>query len=120
MVQITKGRGCIMATLVKTFLEGISADDYDKVQNLVIESGTPAGLLLHSAGPVSNGWLVVDVWETKAQFETFAGTVLGPKLASVGITVKPDQSFTELYNLWTPGVETLGTIGADPRPLVHA
>lgn len=37
------------------------------------------GLLMHLAGPTTNGWRVVDVWESEAAFKDFAA-ILGPIL----------------------------------------
>ena len=41
------------------------------------------GLLFHLAGPTTNGWRVVDVWESEADLKKFA-SVLMPILKEVG------------------------------------
>ncbi|MFF3346916.1 hypothetical protein [Streptomyces sp. NPDC002779] len=43
-----------------------------------------AGLVSHTAAPTSDGWLVVDVWESEEAFREF-GETLGPILQELGI-----------------------------------
>jgi len=47
------------------------------------------GLLVHSAGQSSQGFRVVDVWESEEACQRF-GEVLQPILQEVGITDPPD------------------------------
>jgi hypothetical protein len=42
----------------------------------------PAGWISHYAGAGSDGWYVMDVWESPADFEAFAQERLGPALAA--------------------------------------
>jgi len=50
------------------------------------------GVLAHMAGPMPNGWRVVDVWESEAAFERF-GKVLGPIMKESGFPVVEPKIF---------------------------
>jgi hypothetical protein len=39
-------------------------------------AGSPKGLISHMAGPTKQGWGVVDVWESQADFDRFLETDL--------------------------------------------
>ena len=60
-------------------------------------------MLSHVAGPTPNGWRVVDVWETKEQFERFAQEKIGPISAEVGTPGPPQITFHEVHNYLTKG-----------------
>ncbi len=55
------------------------------------------GILLHVAGPSSNGWRVVDVWESEAAFGKF-GEILMPLMAEFKIPQVQPQIFP-IHNL---------------------
>jgi hypothetical protein len=58
-----------------------TAEDYDAVHNAMgIGGNPPAGLLVHSAGPVHGGWGVTDFWESREHFDTFVRDRLRPGL----------------------------------------
>jgi len=70
----------------------VGREQYDAVnQKLGIdstssESDWPAGLISHGAGPLpGGGWIVTEIWESKAAHEAFMGGRLGAALAAVGI-----------------------------------
>ena len=47
------------------------------------------GLLVHAAGQGTNGWRVVDVWESEDAFRKFGQTLL-PILKELGIEGQPE------------------------------
>lgn len=62
----------------------------------------PAGLIVHTGGPVGDGELrVIDVWESTEAFETFAAERLGPTIAQVMGPDAPTPSveIRELYDV---------------------
>src|SRR5262249_7283189 len=79
-----------------------SADMYDSINKEMGFSGEslPKGLIAHYAAPTDNGMLIFDVWESKADFEDFAATMLGPAMDKVmggaGEGIKP--TLGDLYN----------------------
>ena len=54
------------------------------------------GLLVHAAGQGTNGWRVVDVWESEAAFRKF-GEKLLPVLKEVGIEGEPEVYPAETF-----------------------
>jgi hypothetical protein len=38
----------------------------------------PDGLIFSASGPTADGWRVIDFWESRAQFDTFAAERIGP------------------------------------------
>jgi hypothetical protein len=67
----------------------------------------PAGLLLHAAGPTDEGFRVIDVWESQADWEDFRdrhqpGADGGPAETQLGQTTLRDLEVHDLY-LTGPG-----------------
>ena len=65
-----------MAVLMIAELPGVTAEQYEAVNEKLGIRGpedAPDGLVQHLAGPTEDGWIVVDVWESPEQFETFFG-----------------------------------------------
>ena len=69
-----------------------TASQYDQVWRELEKADAlaPAGRLYHVAQPDGDRWSVVDVWESKEQFEAF-GQVLLPILHKVGIGLTPPK-----------------------------
>ena len=65
-----------------TKLPGLTAADYDAVNGEIEKGGRPEGLLSHAAGPIEDGWGVIDIWESREQFDTFQETRLGSIIAA--------------------------------------
>jgi hypothetical protein len=74
----------------------VSREQYDRVmKDLDLEASGPApGMILHIAGPTENGWEVVDVWETRADFDRFLDGDLGWALKSAGISTPSVKEFS--------------------------
>ena len=58
----------------------------------------PAGLLVHAGGPTPTGWVVTEVWESKAAQETFIAERLGEALATAGVPAPSQVIDTETVN----------------------
>jgi hypothetical protein len=70
--------------------DGVGADQYWAVnEQLGIKpDGTgdwPAGMLSHAGGPTATGWVVAEVWNSKADQEAFMASRLGAALGAVGL-----------------------------------
>ena len=84
---------------------GVTQAQYDESAKRLTKGGTlrslsdwPAkGLLSHVAGPTPNGWRVMDVWESEADFRKF-GEILVPILKEIGIPDTAPQIFPA-YNV---------------------
>jgi hypothetical protein len=78
--------------------EGITQGQYeDVVRRLTggktrlesVEDWPVSGLLVHAAGQSTNGFRVVDVWESEEAVRRFGDTLM-PLLAEVGVEQQPE------------------------------
>ena len=95
-----------MAVAVQMDFDGATLDQYDEVlkkMGLTHKGPGPAGAISHFATMTDSGLRVVDVWETKEQFDKFAQDQIGPFSAEVGIPAPQTQVF-DVHNYFTPSV----------------
>lgn len=88
-----------MEQLIAVFdAQGMSRTQYDQVINDLERAGAgaPKGRLTHFAAPKEDGFTVIDVWESRADLEHFAG-VLFPILARNGVE-PPAPDVRPLHN----------------------
>ena len=67
-----------------------------------IVTDPPAGMIVHSAGPVDGGWDVIDFWESREAFDTFVKDRLMPRLQDLGdkgFPSPPDVKEFPVHNL---------------------
>jgi hypothetical protein len=88
---------------------GVSQAQYDAINGkLGIDSVSgkgdwPPGLISHAAGPVAGGgWVVTEVWESKAAQEAFMSSRLGAELAAAGVPAPSHVIETDLVSYHTP------------------
>jgi hypothetical protein len=89
-----------MAVAVEMSFRGGTLDQYDQViQRMGLTQGgpMPAGGISHWVAKTDDGFRVVDVWESREQFERFAQEQIGPFTADAGLT-EPETRFTEVHN----------------------
>jgi hypothetical protein len=82
-----------MAVAVQMEFDGGTLDQYDEVckrMGLTPKGPGPAGSISHFATMTDSGLRIVDVWETKEQFEKFAQEQIGPFSHEVGISRRCD------------------------------
>jgi len=92
-----------MAYGVVHFFAGGTKEQYEASIGAVHPSRNelPQGQIYHVAGPTAGGWLIVAVHESKASWEQFRDTVLGPRLKEGvpgGFTSPPQETAFEVYN----------------------
>lgn len=95
-----------MAVAVQMDFDGATVDQYDEVcgkMGLTPKGPGPTGAISHFATVTDAGLRIIDVWETRAQFEKFAEERIGPYSAAAGITGAPRMQFFDVYNYFTPG-----------------
>jgi hypothetical protein len=95
-----------MAIAVQLDFEGATLDQYDaacKLMGLTPKGPGPVGAISHFATETESGFRVVDVWESREQFDKFAQEQIGPFSQQVGITGQPAMQFFEVHNYFTPG-----------------
>ncbi len=95
-----------MAVAVETFFRGATLDQYDQVIRAMGFSpggpGAPGGLF-HWVTGTKDGVRIVDVWETREQYERFAEEQIGPLSQEAGVPGRPDVTFYEVHNYLTAG-----------------
>jgi quinol monooxygenase YgiN len=70
---------------------GVTQAQYEQVLEEVNPDGKVApGVLFHAAGPATDGWRVVEVWESQEALEQFVQDKLGAALQKAGISVQPE------------------------------
>ena len=85
---------------------GATLDQYDQViEKMGFTPGGPGapGLLFHWITETGDGIRVVDVWESKAQYEQYAQEQIGPKTQEAGFPNPPELTLRELHNHLTAG-----------------
>jgi len=68
-------------------LPGVGQDKYEQVLKELgfdRKDFRPKGFISHAAGEGPNGWTVVDVWKSEADFDAFGRSQLGPAMQRVG------------------------------------
>jgi hypothetical protein len=77
-------------------------DQYDAINaQMGVEGDPPDGLIFHAAGPVEDGWGVLDFWESREHFDRFLESRLGPAIAELGDRAPqspPDIKEFPVYN----------------------
>lgn len=95
-----------MVVAVQMDFDGATLEQYDEVcqrMGLTPVGPGPAGAISHFATLTDSGLRVVDVWETKEQFDTFAQEQIGPLTQAVGFSGPPQMQFFDVHNYFTPG-----------------
>jgi hypothetical protein len=90
-----------MPTAFELNYPGVSLEQYDQVIEAM--GFTPGGAhvpgcLFHWAAKTDDGIRVVDVWESKEQFERFAEEKIGPLTEQAGFGPPPAITSYEVHN----------------------
>jgi hypothetical protein len=91
-----------MTVAVEMEFKGATLEQYNEVMKLMsLDDGTrqsPPGALFHWVAETDDGIKVVDVWETRKQFDQFAQAEIGPYSQQVGIPAPPETTYREVHN----------------------
>ena len=82
-----------MAFAMLAEIPGLTRRQYESVVKKVNETGTPAGALVHAAGPVEGGYRVIEVWQTREAADAFYTSPLY-QAATAAITAQPNILMT--------------------------
>lgn len=86
-----------MAILMKAEVRGQTREGYQQVFDALSSHYTAArGFLMHLSHPIDGGWCVIDVWQTRKDFERFFAEHVAPKLP---MAVRPKITFVELHDV---------------------
>jgi hypothetical protein len=79
---------------------GITMEQYDRVMSaLGFDKNPPKGGLFHAAGVGPRGLRVIDIWESRQDFERFQSERLGPEVQKAGFSGQPNVEFVEVHNI---------------------
>jgi len=95
-----------MAVAVQMDFDGGTLDQYDEVcrkMGLTPRGPGPVGAISHFATMTDSGLRIVDVWETREQFDAFAQAQIGPFSQEAGMAGPPQLQFFDVHNYFTPG-----------------
>jgi len=94
-----------MATVMLMHWPEVTKEKYEEVRKSVNWEGEPpAGAKFHTAWLSSDGFHVLDLWDSKEQFEAFVQNRLAPGVAAAGITGQPKVEFADSLSIFAPGV----------------
>jgi hypothetical protein len=81
-----------MAILVVTEGEGATIEqDLLLMKALDLEGSPPPGARIRMAGPTADGWRIVTLWDSEADFERFRDERLVPVLTDTGRAMRPPE-----------------------------
>ncbi|HYM46208.1 MAG TPA: hypothetical protein VES65_08635 [Solirubrobacteraceae bacterium] len=85
---------------------GATQQQYDAIHgHMGIDSNPPEGLIFHSAGPIEDGWGVIDFWESREAFDRFASGRLQPATQELGdraFPAPPDIKEFSVHHITKP------------------
>ncbi len=89
-----------MAILMVLDLHGATTDDYDELNRTlgIDPDHLPDGLLSHAVGPVDDGLLIVDTWESQEALDRFFQERVGPGMQEVGIGAGAEPRVFPVHN----------------------
>ena len=83
-----------MTVRIHTTLPGVSREQFDAVHKIVTAGEPPKGLLFHSSAPVEGGWVVIDFWESRHDYDA-SMPVIQKAIETAGVTPQGAPSVEE-------------------------
>jgi hypothetical protein len=94
-----------MPTVMSMHWPEVTKEKYEAARKEVDWEGQPpAGAKLHVAWFAEDGFHVIDLWDSQADFEEFVGQRLMPGVYKVGIEGQPKIELTEAHAIFAPNV----------------
>jgi len=94
-----------MATVMSMYWPEITKQQYEQVRGDVKwEMNVPKGAKFHVAWFASDGFHVIDLWDSKADFEQFMQDRLGAAIQRAGIQGQPKVEYSEAHAIFAPNV----------------
>jgi len=88
-----------MSILVTAYVKGQTKEGYDGVltglEQLIRQA---AGFILHTSYPYDEGWVVAEIWKTKADADAFFAKYVVPNLPA---GIHPKRTYQELHSFVT-------------------
>jgi hypothetical protein len=109
-----------MATVMTMHWPEVSRQQYEEVRREVNWEGkTPKGANLHVCWFAEDGFHVLDIWESQADFEMFLKQRLTPGIEKAGIKGQPKFEFAQAHAIFAPNIgphTKIDTGRASPAP----
>ena len=94
-----------MATVMLMHWPEVSVDQYEQARKEVNwEGDTPKGAKFHVSWMGKDGFRVLDLWESREDFERFVQERLTPAVQRIGINGEPKVEFEEAISVFAPNV----------------
>ena len=89
-----------MPVAIEMNFKGATLEQYDKIIELMgLTSGNiPPGAISHWTAKTDDGIRVVDVWESREAFDSYAEEKIMPYSRDAGIEGMPETTFYEVHN----------------------
>jgi hypothetical protein len=88
-------------------LPEVSMKQYEETRRQAMcESNVPKGAKFHTAWFAQDGLRVLDIWESRSDFEQFAAGQLMPAVRRLGIQGQPKVQFETAHAIFAPDVST--------------
>jgi hypothetical protein len=92
-----------MATIMKMHWPEVTKEQYEKVREVVNwEGDVPQGAKFHLSWFGNDGFHVLDLWETRDDFEAFAQNRLPIGIQAAGVAGEPTVAFEESHAIFAP------------------
>lgn len=94
-----------MAIVMQMHWPEVSNAQYEETRRLVNwEGDTPRGAKFHVAWFASDGFRVLDLWDSREDFERFVQERLTPGVQQAGIQGQPNVTFADAHAIFAPNV----------------
>jgi hypothetical protein len=94
-----------MATIMMMHWPEVTKEKYEKVREIVNwEGDVPTGAKFHVAWFGSDGFHVLDLWESQAEFASFEQSRLSAGIQAAGVEGQPKVEFAESHAIFAPNV----------------
>jgi len=95
-----------MAIGLRVKFAGGTQEQYEAMNaQMNVEGDLPEGLIFHAAGPIEDGWGVIDFWESREHFDRFFQNRIGPAIQELGDRAPqgpPDIKEFPVHNIIKP------------------
>jgi hypothetical protein len=94
-----------MATVMLMHWPEVSLNQYEQARKEINwEGNTPKGAKFHVAWMAKDGFHVLDLWDSREDFEKFVQERLMPGVQKIGIKGEPKVEFEEAQAVFAPNV----------------
>ena len=94
-----------MATVMLMHWPEVSKAQYEEARRIVNWEGqTPKGAKFHVSWFAGDGFHVLDLWDSQAEFEAFVKDRLTPGIQKIGIAGQPKVEFFPSNSIFAPNV----------------